>query len=409
MNNISKYIPQIEISEFDYNLPENKIAKYPLKNREESKLLFFNGEIESKNFIDLPNLLPTNSLLVFNNTRVVKARMLFQKETGAKIEIFCLEQYKPVETAIAFSQKGKVQWKCLVGSLKKWKEGKIYSQILVNNKEITLEAQLIERLQDSVVIEFNWDDNYTFSEMLENIGQIPIPPYLQRSSEEIDETRYQTVYSKSDGSVAAPTAGLHFTDNILNEINNKGIKSCEITLHVGAGTFKPVQSEKVEEHLMHTEAFEIDKKTLELLYKHDGPIIAVGTTTTRTLESIYQIGLKIKSNDEYKHISQWDGFLYEMDINFKESLKIILEYLETNNLKCLYSSTSILLGPGYKFKTIDGLITNFHQPKSTLLLLISALVNDKWKEIYDFALKNDYRFLSYGDSSLLLNSSSKWF
>lgn len=410
MKNDIKHIQQTDISDFDYNLPEDKIAKYPLPNRDESKILCYNnGNIESKHFYNLPDILPQNTLLVFNNTRVVKARLLFQKETGAKIEIFCLEPHLPNDAAVAFSQTEKVQWKCLVRNLKKWKEGKISLTININNIDVKINAEVATRIDDYVVVEFSWNNNFTFSEILENSGQTPIPPYLHRKSEKIDEDRYQTVYSKYDGSVAAPTAGLHFTNSVLDKLNNNGIKHTNVTLHVGAGTFRPVQSEKIEGHQMHTEYFEVSIDTLEMLYNHQGPIIAVGTTSTRTLESIFQVGLKIKNNKDFNHISQWDGFLNDDKTNFRELLKIIIDYLNKNNLSHLYSSTSILLGPGYKFKTIDGLITNFHQPKSTLLLLISALIGDNWKKIYDFALKNDFRFLSYGDSSILLNPLSKWF
>ncbi len=399
-------IPQINIDDFDYLLPSERIAKYPLENRDQSKLLVFkNREIADNLFINLPDNLPENSLLVFNNTKVIRARLNFRKSTGAKIEIFCLEPTQPNNAELAFQQTQKVEWHCLVGNQKKWKEGLVYHQVVIDNNKITVAAEIIKKLSDGVIIRFEWNGNLPFATVMEAMGQTPIPPYLNREAEDIDTERYQTIYSKHDGSVAAPTAGLHFTPDVFNKLTSKGLKTIELTLHVGAGTFKPVKSQTIDEHEMHTERFHVPVHTINALMNHKGPVIAVGTTTVRTLESLYLAGVKLKEKVPSNHISQWDGFRFNSSLTFQESLDYILKHLNDNELNAFEASTSIIIIPGYRFKVIRGLVTNFHQPRSTLLLLISALVGDDWQRIYQYALDHDFRFLSYGDSSLLLSDS----
>lgn len=408
MNKKQIKLPIIDISEFDYSLPSSRIAKYPLQNRDESKLLEISGKhFISRGFKELPKVLPQKSLLVFNNTKVVKARLLFKKLTGAQIEIFCLEPHQPNDAALAFQQTQSVEWQCMVGNLKKWKEGVISTEATTPHGVLKVDATIVEKLSDAIIIRFEWgNSSITFAEILESMGETPIPPYLERKAEAIDGERYQTIYSKSDGSVAAPTAGLHFTENILDQITKKEMERVELTLHVGAGTFKPVKSKYISNHEMHTEHFQIQLDTLKKIAKHDGPIIAVGTTSVRTLESIYRAGVLLYKNLPFHEITQWDGFMHESSLSMKESYQLIIDYLEKENLLSFQASTSIIIVPGYEFKVIDGLITNFHQPKSTLLLLIAALIGDQWKEAYNYAMNNNFRFLSYGDSSLLMNPHS---
>ncbi len=410
MNKKQTKLPIIDITEYDYSLPSSRIAKYPLHNRDASRLLKISeNRFSSHNFKELPNLLPQRSLLVFNNTKVVKARLLFKKSTGAQIEIFCLEPHQPNDAALSFQQTKSVEWQCMVGNLKKWKEGVISTETTTPQGVLKVNATMVRKLSDSIIIKFEWDDSsITFAELLESMGETPIPPYLERRAEAIDGERYQTIYSKSEGSVAAPTAGLHFSEKVLDQLTEKGMERIEVTLHVGAGTFKPVKSKFIADHEMHTEHFQITLDALKRIVTHDGSIIAVGTTSVRTLESIYRAGVLLQKNLPFHEISQWDGFEQESALSMRESFQLIINHLEKEKLNSFQASTSIIIVPGYQFKVIDGLITNFHQPKSTLLLLIAALIGNRWKEAYSYAIYNDFRFLSYGDSSLLMNPHSPW-
>lgn len=397
-------IPGIKISDYEYDLPSERIAIYPLANRDDSKLLVYNkGNIIHSEFRRLVNYLPSDALLVFNNTRVIRARLQFKKDSGAQIEIFCLEPAEPADIAMAFQAGGKVKWNCLIRNQKKWKDGALTLTCSIKGKEITLKALLTEKEENSCVVEFLWEPaEIGFGEILDAIGHTPIPPYLERDDEEIDVERYQTVYSKYKGSVAAPTAGLHFTANTLQALKNKGIRTTELTLHVGAGTFRPVKADSIDQHKMHTEHFEAALETLTTIASHRGPVIAVGTTSLRTLESLYFAALHIAQGRAPEHIDQWEGFESDVQLTRQEAYGILAAYLEKNGKEKLEAATSIIIAPGYKPKVIDGLISNFHQPRSTLLLLIAALIGDNWKEVYRQALEKDYRFLSYGDSSLLL-------
>ncbi len=393
----------IRIEDYIYDLPEDRIAKYPLDQRDSSQLLVFNkGKISRDLFSNLDKYADSNSTFVFNNTKVIQARLKFFKETGSKIEIFCLEPIDPSDYVLAFQQTERITWKCIIGNLKKWKDKNLKKLITIGNDKIELNAS--KRAQDgnAQIIEFTWNNNkFTFSEILENIGATPIPPYLNRESESIDKDRYQTVYSKLKGSVAAPTAGLHFTNSVFNKLRAKNIHIEEVTLHVGAGTFKPVNSKTIDAHEMHTEHFVVKKSTIENLLKSK-KIVAVGTTSVRTIESLYWIGVKLIENKIlYAHITQWEA--YELpDLNRQEALKALLNYMHKNDMDEIDASTQIMIFPGYKYKLVDALITNFHQPKSTLLLLIAAFIGNDWKKVYDFALNKDFRFLSYGDSSILI-------
>lgn len=404
---------QIKIEEYNYSLPSNRIAQYPLEKRDASKLLYFNGNIRQSHFKNIADFLPENSLLVFNDTKVVQARLIFAKSTGARIEIFCLEPVEPTrEIQDAFIQTSGIVWKCLIGNRKKWKSGTLEMSFNYQEKEDVLKAERIKNEREYSYIRFSWTpENLDFATVLEETGKIPLPPYMDRPAEEDDKVRYQTIYAKNEGSVAAPTAGLHFTNGVMQSIQGKNIDTKYVTLHVGAGTFKPVSDEEVKKHIMHTEQILVKKALIEeLLQKKNRKLIAVGTTSIRTLESLYWLGVKmmLKPELEYYHLSQWEA--YELDEQLKqlpdasESLARILSYLESHQLSELRSETQILIGPGYQFQIIDGMITNFHQPKSTLLLLISAYLGDCWKEIYQYALENDFRFLSYGDSCLFLKN-----
>ncbi len=400
----------LSISDFTYILPDDRIAKFPLEERDNSKLLVYeNGKITSSFYKNLDGFLPIDSLLFFNNTKVVEARLIFQKSTGAIIEIFCLEpgdEYADITTAML--QKGKVQWKCLVGGASKWKHGmKLEKVIEVNGNEIKLEASIINRLSDCFVIELSWQpEDMSFAEMLHLAGYIPLPPYLHRDADESDKTRYQTIYAAHDGSVAAPTAGLHFTEDVFKKLEAKGIVKSFVTLHVGAGTFKPVKSETLAEHDMHTEFIDVDINAIEQIIEYaNKTIVAVGTTSLRTIESLYWMGLKTLI---YKHISledftikQWEVYEIPTNISAEIALRSLCKWMKKNNLTRLVSKTQILIAPGYELKIAKGIITNFHQPQSTLLLLIAAIVGDKWEDIYAYAMDNDFRFLSYGDGCLL--------
>lgn len=399
-------LKDINIEDYFYNLPENKIAKHPLNNREDSKLLFYNkGEISEKKFNEIPKIIKNDELLIFNNTKVIQARLNFRKETGAKIEVFCLEPIQPSDYNLIFQSTKSCKWKCIVGNLKKWKKGNISFDYIDKNNTTKIYATKLSSENDSHIIEFSWDnENISFADILEKNGEIPIPPYLNRKSEESDLTRYQTVYSKHKGSVAAPTAGLHFSNNTFKKLADKNIKIDNVTLHVGAGTFKPVKTNSVLNHEMHTEHFSVTKKLLQNILQNIGKIIAVGTTTVRTLESLYFLGLKLGLNKNLNtfHISQWEVYDFNEKINTEEAIQNIITYMNINKIEVLNASTQIIIVPSYKFMIVNKLITNFHQPKSTLLLLISAFINEDWKNIYNFALENNFRFLSYGDSSLLV-------
>ncbi|MDR2916390.1 MAG: S-adenosylmethionine:tRNA ribosyltransferase-isomerase [Tannerella sp.] len=402
-------IQQINIDEYDYPLPDERIARFPLQERDKSKLLLYqNGKVSESRFDKLPDLLPENSLIVFNNTRVIRARLLFLKETGAQIEIFCLEPENPHDYAMNFQAYGQCRWMCLVGNSKRWKEGALKRNLVINNDEVILTAERVQTHGQTSSILFKWDDTHTFAQILEAAGILPIPPYLHRETEQSDLQTYQTVYSKIKGSVAAPTAGLHFTPEVLTELDNKGFKREELTLHVGAGTFKPVQTETIGEHEMHTEFISVNRSTITNILKKTGHIVAVGTTSVRTLESLYYIGAILAVNPDATTdmliVKQWMPYENKLPrITTEKALQNILEYLDKNKLDKLITSTQIMIAPGYEFHIVDNMITNFHQPKSTLLLLVSAFVKGNWKEIYDYALTHGFRFLSYGDSSLLMH------
>lgn len=400
----------LSIADFTYDLPEDRIAKYPLAERDASKLLIYqDGDITEDQYRQLPSHLPANSLLVFNNTKVVEARLLFQKASGGVIEIFCLEpheQYADITTAM--QQKGKVWWHCLVGGASKWKSGQLLEKNISDN--IRLEAKCMDKKTGSFLIEISWSDqSMSFAELLHLAGAIPLPPYIKRAADETDKKRYQTIYAKQDGSVAAPTAGLHFTPAVLKALEQKNILTAFVTLHVGAGTFKPVKSEQMADHEMHAEWIDVDRHFIANLKDQlDKNIIAVGTTSLRTLESLYWLGLKCmhpgnnETVPETVSISQWDPYdLQSEQLPASIALGQLLAWMEKNKLEKLITKTQILIAPGYTFRIVKGLITNFHQPQSTLLLLVAALVGNNWKKIYHHALQNNYRFLSYGDGSLL--------
>ena len=402
-------IKDIQIKDFNYPLPDERIAKHPLTQREQCKLLVYqNGDIQDLRFYDVPRLLPQQSMLVYNNTRVINARLRFQKpNAGAIIEIFCLEPIAPRDYAQVFQTTNQCSWLCFVGNSKRWKAGSLTQVVNVNGCEVELAATRGEQKGNAFEIIFSWNnDNITFASLLEAIGEIPIPPYLNRNTEESDSADYQTVYSQIEGSVAAPTAGLHFTDEVLAECDRQGISRRELTLHVGAGTFQPVKSESIGEHDMHTEFISVEKSLLVDLIKANGNVIAVGTTSVRTLESLYYIGITLlnnpDANEEELRVKQWAPYQQDYTISTADALQAIIDHLDRNGIDRYIGSTQIMIAPSFKFRVIRGMITNFHQPQSTLLLLVSAFVDGNWKAIYDYALSHNYRFLSYGDSSLLL-------
>ena len=398
----------IHISEYNYPLSDERIAKFPLAVRDQSKLLVYrHGEVSEDVFTSLPDYLPKGSLMVFNNTKVIQARLHFRKETGALIEVFCLEPIQPNDYVLNFQQTEHAAWLCMIGNLKKWKDGALKREMTVKGFPITLTATRGECRGTSHWIDFSWDNpEVTFADILEVFGELPIPPYLNRDTEESDKETYQTVYSKIKGSVAAPTAGLHFTPRVLEALQEKGIDLEELTLHVGAGTFKPVKSEEIEGHEMHTEYISVNRATIKKLIDHDGCAVAVGTTSVRTLESLYHIGVTLAENphatEEELHVKQWQPYEKYDQIPPVVALQKILGYLDRNGLEALHSSTQIIIAPGYQYKIVKAMVTNFHQPQSTLLLLVSAFVKGNWRTIYDYALAHDFRFLSYGDSSLLI-------
>ena len=403
----------IRISDYNYSLPDERIAKYPLPQRDHSKLLVYNkGRVGEDLFYNLPSYLPEGALMVFNNTRVIQARMHFRKlnangeHQGALIEIFLLEPAQPADYEQMFQSRGRCSWLCLVGNLKKWKEGALTRQCTIHDTSCTVSATRLGEQGTSQLIEFTWDGDAPFADIIDAMGELPIPPYLNRATEESDKTTYQTVYSKIKGSVAAPTAGLHFTPEVLTAVDARDIDREEVTLHVGAGTFRPVKSEQIEGHEMHTEYIAVRRQTLEKLLAHDCRAIAVGTTSVRTLESLYYMGLKALRNPDVEdlHVCQWEPYeeLSSGTVSSTESIKALLAWMDSHNQRVLHSSTQIIIAPGYDYKIVRMLVTNFHQPQSTLLLLVSAFVNGDWHRIYDYALQHDFRFLSYGDSSLLI-------
>ncbi len=433
----------IQIRDYDYPLPDERIAKFPLPERDSSKLLVYeSGNISETVFRSLPALLPEGSLMVFNNTRVIQARLHFRKgetQDGALIEIFLLEPADPVEYQENFARKGTCSWYCLVGNLKKWKEGKLTRTLTIDHSTLTITAERIGTHGTSQEIRFTWwtDDaengqrsmsdvqcSMTFAEVIDAVGELPIPPYLNRKTQESDKTTYQTVYSKIKGSVAAPTAGLHFTERVLADIDAKGIEREEVTLHVGAGTFRPVKSEDIGGHDMHTEHIAVHRHTIERLLAHGGEAIAVGTTSVRTLESLYYMGVLAASSIPSKggencndtpsplervgerlsplHVPQWMPYEYDGSLSTMEALTALLRYMDERGEEVLHSSTQIIIAPGYKYHIVRRMITNFHQPQSTLLLLVSAFIGEGWRDVYDYALSHDFRFLSYGDSSMLI-------
>lgn len=397
----------IRISDYNYPLPDERIAKFPIARRDHSKLLIYrHGEVSDDVFYHLPDHLPSGALMVFNNTKVIQARMHFRKDTGALIEVFLLEPAEPSDYELMFQTTGHCAWYCLVGNLKKWKEGSLTREIEIKGQKVVVSATRGPIHGTSHRIDFSWDGDLSFAELIDAMGELPIPPYLNRETQESDKTTYQTVYSKIKGSVAAPTAGLHFTPEVLADLDAHGIEREELTLHVGAGTFKPVKSEEIEGHEMHTEYISVRRDTIRKLIAHHGEAIAVGTTSVRTLESLYYMGLKVMQNpdlsEEQLHVSQWEPYGISNAVTAVTALESLLSWMDAHDLDVLHSSTQIIIAPGYDYKIVKMLVTNFHQPQSTLLLLVSAFVKGDWHKIYDYALAHDFRFLSYGDSSLLI-------
>lgn len=392
----------LPIKEFNYNLPEERIAKYPMSPRDHSKVLIYQGgQISQDIFHNIGKHLTHSPLLVYNNTRVIQARLVFKKTTGARIEIFCLEPIAPKEYTLSLTATTQCEWECLVGNAKKWKDDPL--SLYIEKIGVTLTATKVQTLQDGQHIRFTWNnDRISFGEILDAIGELPIPPYLNRETEESDKENYQTVYSKIHGSVAAPTAGLHFTENVIEQLKQQGAAFEEITLHVGAGTFRPVKTEDANQHIMHTETIILKKESIENILAHLDNIIAIGTTTVRTLESLYYLAHCNWEENTIPEVKQFDPYEQEYTLSPREALQKLLQQMEKHQTDTLCAKTQIMIKPGYKFKIIKGMITNFHQPQSTLLLLVSALIGDNWKKVYQYAMENQFRFLSYGDSSLLL-------
>ena len=389
----------IHIKDFSYELPDDRIAKYPLAERDTSKLLVYNkGNISHDIFRNLTAYLPQGALMVYNNTRVIQARLFFQKESGARIEVFLLEPHAPRDYEQIFQARGMCEWKCLVGNSKKWKTGALRLCTASENDDIDLQ---VERVDDSVC-RFSWKGDMSFAELLERVGELPIPPYLNRHSEPNDKITYQTVYARIKGSVAAPTAGLHFTDRVLHDIDALGIEREEVTLHVGAGTFKPVKSETISGHEMHSEFISVKRSSIERLIAHGGRAVAVGTTSVRTLESLYYLGVRAYNHQPLTEVEQWEPYETSPSLTAVEALEALLAWMDENGHDVLHTSTRIIIVPGYSYHIVERLITNFHQPQSTLLLLVSALIGNDWHKVYDYALSHEFRFLSYGDSSILI-------
>jgi len=399
----------IYIDEYNYPLPDERIAKYPLQQRDHSKLLVYrNGQVSEDHFYNVGDYIPAHSLLVYNNTRVIQARLVFHKESGARIEVFCLEPIAPHDYQLSLGSQTGCTWKTMIGNLKKWKEGKLALRVGTT----TLYAERLSTTGNTHQVQFTWDDTtISFAEILDAMGELPIPPYLNRATEESDKTTYQTVYSKIKGSVAAPTAGLHFTDQVLDNLRSRGIQMSEVTLHVGAGTFQPVKTDDANLHTMHTEIIAVPRQAIEDIKANIGHIVAVGTTSMRTLESLYFIGehlhtthYTLHTTPDTIHVAQFEPYEKEHTLSTEQSMQAILDYLDATHQTTLHAETQIMIEPGYQFHVVDQLITNFHQPKSTLLLLVSAFVHGDWHTIYDYALSHNFRFLSYGDSSILFRN-----
>ena len=440
---------EILIEDYNYPLPDERIAKYPLAKRDTSKLLVYrDGQVSEDVFVHVGEYLSSSSLLIYNNTRVIQARLEFHKKSlgvtselaqsateplnseasrGARIEIFCLEPLQPNDHQLALSSTEGCTWKCMIGNAKKWKVGALSLPVtLASGQEVTLFAEKGKQTGNTFEVRFSWtsngltgvaDLNISFAEILDAVGELPIPPYLNRKTEESDKTTYQTVYSRIKGSVAAPTAGLHFTDEVLDGLRAKGVQTAEVTLHVGAGTFQPVKVANANEHTMHTEVIAVTRETIQTLRDHVGDIVAVGTTSMRTLESLYFIGEQLSTSktpktaaqQRFEHlellrVAQFAPYTREYTLSTRDALQALVDYLDATGQDVLHAETQIMIKPGYQFRVVDKLITNFHQPKSTLLLLVSAFVGGDWHTIYDYALANDFRFLSYGDSSILTRS-----
>lgn len=403
----------ISIEDYDYPLPDDRIARHPLSVRDACKLLVrdADGDISTYRFSDIISLLPSDSMLVCNNTRVINARLRFRKgadNQGALIEIFCLEPESPRDYAQNFASVGSCSWICFVGNSKRWKDDALTMQVAIGDTTITLSANRIARRDNTSIVQFNWDNaDVTFSQIISAVGEIPIPPYLNRSTEASDTADYQTVYSHIEGSVAAPTAGLHFTDELLQQIAQMGIPRRELTLHVGAGTFQPVKTDSIGEHLMHSEWIAVDRTLIAELADNHRKVVAVGTTSVRTLESLYHIGCLIATDRWDGEVPQWYPYSStHPNLSLSDSLQAILKYLDKHQLGHLVASTRIIIAPGYRYRIVKGMVTNFHQPRSTLLLLVSAFIGEEWRQVYDYALANDYRFLSYGDACLFWNSNA---
>jgi len=405
---------QISISDYTYELPDERIALRPLDKRDESKLLIYkNGEIIEDKFSSIVNHLPENLLLVFNNSKVINARLRFEKSTGSKIEIFCLEPTGDInEYSTVMNQQGVSKWKCFIGGVAKWKEEFLIKEIKDGNISITLKAKIISTLTDAYEVEFSWEPaSMSLAEILDLAGDVPLPPYIKRLTENEDTSRYQTIYAESEGSVAAPTAGLHFTENIFSAFENKNIQKANVTLHVGAGTFKPVKAAVMKDHEMHTEWIDVDGTTIEKMILHSDLVFAVGTTSLRTIETLYWLGVKSMLHPELEKLElyQWDVYdekMQQQQITIEDSLQALLNWMSKKNVNRIFTQTQLLITPGYTFKIGKGLITNFHQPQSTLLLLVAAAIGDNWKKCYQYAMENDFRFLSYGDTNLLFMAES---
>ena len=403
-------IRDLRIADYDYDLPDERIAKHPLAQREQCKLLYYKGgDIQERRFWEVPALLPEQSTLIYNNTRVINARLRFRKETGSTIEIFCLEPVAPRDYEQIFQTTGHCVWQCLVGNSKRWKQGALAQKVDIDGREVTLTATRGEQRGNAWEISFDWDKgvNCTFADVLGAIGEIPIPPYLNRGTEQSDSTDYQTVYSHIDGSVAAPTAGLHFTHEVLADCDKRGIRRREITLHVGAGTFQPVKSEHIGDHPMHYEFISVPRDVILDIINAPGPIIAVGTTSVRTLESLYYIRQILEDNpdadEEALTVTQWMPYTTPCQISTQQALQNIVDYLDRHHADAYMGSTQLMIAPGFEYRIVNGMVTNFHQPQSTLLLLVAAFVgNDQWRGMYDYAMDHGFRFLSYGDAQLLL-------
>ena len=398
----------LSISDYNYPLPEERIAKYPLPERDHSKLLIYkDGEVREDHFFRVGDYIPAHSLLVYNNTRVIQARLVFHKPSGARIEIFCLEPLAPHDYQLSLSSTEGCTWKCMIGNAKKFRETAIDMPLQVAGGNVVLRATKGEQMGNTFAVTFSWDGGLSFAEILDAAGELPIPPYLNRPTEERDKTTYQTVYSRIKGSVAAPTAGLHFTEAVLADLRQRGVKTTELTLHVGAGTFQPVKTEDANLHTMHTEIIAVPRQAIVDILANLGHIVAVGTTSMRTLESLYFLGCMLLHGDRSLHVPQFMPYEQEWTLSTEEALQALLAYLDETHQDTLHAETQIMIKPGYRFRVVEQLITNFHQPKSTLLLLVSAFVGEDWKKIYDYALTHDFRFLSYGDSSILFRNTGR--